>query len=60
MAASQDDHSEVPRAVALLRDFVNTREPQEGTDDLPTPAALRDWCVRQGLVPAGEGLVPDV
>ena len=42
------DH--VPRAIELVRDFVNTREPQVGADELTTPTALRDWCAARGLV----------
>jgi predicted RNA-binding Zn ribbon-like protein len=41
---------DVPAALLLVRDFVNTREPQVGTDELTTPAALRDWCATRALV----------
>jgi predicted RNA-binding Zn ribbon-like protein len=34
---------------ALLRDFVNSREPQVGTDELADPAALRRWFAAHGL-----------
>ena len=51
-----DDDGEVSAAVGLLRDFVNTREPQVGTEELSTPDALRDWCLARGLVPAGTTL----
>jgi predicted RNA-binding Zn ribbon-like protein len=37
-------------AIELVRDFVNTREPQVGTDELTTPAALREWCAARALV----------
>jgi predicted RNA-binding Zn ribbon-like protein len=41
----------VPPAVALLRDFVNTREPQVAEDSLDSPTALRDWLAGRGLLP---------
>ena len=41
---------QVPAAIELVRDFVNTREPQVRTDELTTPAALRDWCAARDLV----------
>ena len=43
----------VPPAIELVRDFVNTREPQVGKDELNTPADLQDWCEVRTLVPAG-------
>ena len=53
-----EDDDGVPRAVGLLRDFVNTREPQVGTDHFSTPEALRDWCLTHDLVPAGTTFGP--
>ena len=51
----------VPPAVELVRDFVNTREPQLAADDLTTPGALRDWCAARGLVSATTNLgAPDL
>ena len=50
------DDLQVPPAIALVRDFVNTREPQTGAEDLGTPASLRDWCAARGLVAVGAGL----
>ncbi|MBO3085941.1 CGNR zinc finger domain-containing protein [Cellulomonas fengjieae] len=38
------------RSAVVLRDFVNTREPQTGTESLTTPDALRDWFRAHGLV----------
>ena len=35
--------STLPPHVALLRDFVNTRELDEGSDELATPAQLASW-----------------
>lgn len=47
-----EDDSEGTPAAQLLRDFVNTREPQVDTDALGEPAALRAWFEGRGLVPA--------
>jgi predicted RNA-binding Zn ribbon-like protein len=47
-----DEPTAVPRAVELVRDFVNTREPQVEHDELTTPTRLREWCAARGLVPA--------
>jgi predicted RNA-binding Zn ribbon-like protein len=35
--------SEVPQAARLIRDFVNTYEPQIAKESLATSAALKDW-----------------
>jgi predicted RNA-binding Zn ribbon-like protein len=40
-----------PPAIALVRDFVNTREPQVDAEELTTPDALTAWCVDRGLLP---------
>jgi len=40
----------VPADVRLVRDFVNTLEPQVGHEELQTPAQLRDWLAERGLV----------
>ncbi len=45
-----------PAAVELVRDFVNTFEPQEDDESLTTPGALRDWFVERGLMPRGARL----
>ncbi|WP_122816710.1 CGNR zinc finger domain-containing protein [Nocardioides pantholopis] len=47
---------EPPPALGLLRDFVNTREPQQGTDQLTSAAALRTWLVDRGLLPVDADL----
>ena len=49
---------EVPSAVALVRDFVNTREPQVGEEALDSASALRDWLAGRALLPADAPLVP--
>ena len=45
-------------AVQLVRDFVNTFEPQLGTEQLTTPEQLRDWLAERQLLPAGARLRP--
>jgi predicted RNA-binding Zn ribbon-like protein len=49
----------LPRSVLLLRDFVNTREPQVGAESLIGPDDLRTWLADHGLVPADAPLGPD-
>jgi predicted RNA-binding Zn ribbon-like protein len=46
-------------AVALVRDFVNTAEPQTGGEALTGPGALARWCGARGLLPAGTPLTDD-
>ncbi|WP_018655133.1 CGNR zinc finger domain-containing protein [Actinomadura flavalba] len=41
------------RAAVLLRDFVNTRDVEVGSDELGGPRRLADWLAGRGLVPAG-------
>jgi len=46
----------VPRARApgtllLVQDFVNTRDMEEGTDELARPDSLRGWLAGRGLLP---------
>ena len=38
-----DDDDEAPGALALIERLVNTRDIEDGTDDLGTPAALSEW-----------------
>jgi predicted RNA-binding Zn ribbon-like protein len=45
------DDQDVPAAARLVRDFVNTREPQTGQESWGSPGALKDWLVEQHLVP---------
>jgi predicted RNA-binding Zn ribbon-like protein len=42
----------VPRAASLIRDFVNTRDVEGGTDELSTVGGLVDWCDGAGLLQA--------
>jgi predicted RNA-binding Zn ribbon-like protein len=50
------DDVEVPAQVRLVRDFVNTREPQVDAEGLGSAEELRDWLVERDLVPAGVDL----
>jgi len=47
-----NDDEGLPREVALVAEFVNTRD-FEGQEDLPGAAALRDWLDERGVLPAG-------
>ena len=40
----------MPANVALLRDFVNTLDVEERTDQLTTTSGLREWLVDRGLI----------
>ncbi|WP_129790204.1 CGNR zinc finger domain-containing protein [Promicromonospora panici] len=42
-----------PPAAAIVRDFVNSYEPQEDAESLDGATALRDWFAARGLAPAG-------
>jgi predicted RNA-binding Zn ribbon-like protein len=52
------DERSVPAAVRLVRDFVNTFEPQVDEESLTTPDALRDWLAERAVLPAGARLGP--
>ena len=45
------DTPDVPRAIAVVRDFVNTTDHETATDDLTTPAELTRYLVAHGLMP---------
>jgi predicted RNA-binding Zn ribbon-like protein len=45
--------SEIPAEIALVQDFVNTRDVEDGTDAIADPGALRAWLRARGL-PAPE------
>jgi predicted RNA-binding Zn ribbon-like protein len=53
-----NDETAVPPAVRLVRDFVNTYEPQVDEESLPTPGDLGAWLVERGLLRAGVRLRP--
>jgi hypothetical protein len=46
----------LPGGLELVRDFLNTRDVEAGTDELGTPGGVSDWCLRRGLLEAGEEL----
>jgi predicted RNA-binding Zn ribbon-like protein len=52
------DAEAVPPAALLVRDFVNTYEPQVDDESLTTPDALRDWLVQRRLLPGDAHLRP--
>jgi len=52
------DEDPTPPAARLLRDFVNTYEPQTGEETLTSADALRDWFADRHLVPPDAGLGP--
>jgi predicted RNA-binding Zn ribbon-like protein len=45
-------------AVRLVRDFVNTYEPQIAAEELTTPEQLREWLAQRQLLAAGARLRP--
>ena len=45
---------DVPRSAALVRDFVNTLDHDEGTDELATAAGVTAFLDRHGLLDAGQ------
>ncbi|MFC7550015.1 CGNR zinc finger domain-containing protein [Plantactinospora sp. GCM10030261] len=53
-----NDDTTVPGAARLVRDFVNTYEPQEDAESLTSPDQLRAWFARRHLLPAGARLRP--
>jgi predicted RNA-binding Zn ribbon-like protein len=48
----------VPAAAKLVRDFINTFEPQIGEESLTGPDRLRDWLAGRQLLPTGTRLGP--
>jgi predicted RNA-binding Zn ribbon-like protein len=48
----------VPPAARLIRDFINTSEPQVNTDSLTAPDRLRDWFVDRRMMSADGHLQP--
>jgi predicted RNA-binding Zn ribbon-like protein len=52
MATDRDDRRlAAPGELELVRDFVNTRDLEKGTDRIDDPGALSSWLFRRGLVP---------
>jgi predicted RNA-binding Zn ribbon-like protein len=52
------DKAAVPLAARLVRDFVNTFEPQIDEESLTTPDQLRDWFAERQLVPSDAKMRP--
>jgi predicted RNA-binding Zn ribbon-like protein len=50
---SSNEERPAPDGLELIRGFVNTRDIEQGTDELATPADLRAWARRNGLAGAG-------
>jgi predicted RNA-binding Zn ribbon-like protein len=51
----------VPEHIKLVRDFVNTVDAEDGTDDLTQPRELTRWLVDHGLLgPGGRATKADV
>ncbi|MEV0156730.1 CGNR zinc finger domain-containing protein [Micromonospora sp. NPDC050686] len=48
----------IPPPARLLRDFVNSYEPQVDEESLTSPDRLRDWFAARRLLPAGARLAP--
>lgn len=51
--------STAPGDLELLRQFVNTVDPDDHTDALDTPEHLGSWLVDRGLLPTGTQLAPE-
>ena len=49
---------EAPGELALIRAFVNTRDVEEGTDELTDAAALARWLAGHGLMEKGAAARP--
>ena len=45
--------TQAPGRLDLVRDFVNTKDLEDGTDELTSPAELADWLAVSGLAHAG-------
>lgn len=45
-----DRRDPAPGALELVRQLVNTHDCDDGSEDLATPAALREWLAQRGLI----------
>ncbi len=52
------DTPDVPRPIAVVRDFVNTTDRETAADDLKTPADLTRYLVAHGLMPRASRATP--
>jgi predicted RNA-binding Zn ribbon-like protein len=60
MATDENDrHLAAPGEVELVRDFVNTRDLEKGTDRIDDPQRLSSWMVERGLASAGPALTDE-
>lgn len=48
-----DEDTVAPVAARLVRDFVNTYEPQVDRESIATPDRLGEWLISRGLAPVG-------
>jgi predicted RNA-binding Zn ribbon-like protein len=53
-----NDEASVPAPALLVRDFVNTREPQVGAESFGSPTELRSWFAERHLLPRDAQLEP--
>lgn len=53
------DTPTVPPRIRLVKDFVNTRDLETGTDELAAPGTAAAWLVGAGLAPEGTHLGAD-
>jgi predicted RNA-binding Zn ribbon-like protein len=51
-----DHFRPAPGRLELVRQFVNTRDVEEGTDELSSPSALAGWLAERGLLPRSRRL----
>ena len=60
MAADENDKRlAAPGELELVRDFVNTRDLEKGTDRIDEPRRLSSWMVEQGLASVGQMLTDE-
>ena len=52
------DEATIPPGIRLVRDFINTFEPQLGQESWTSPERLRDWFVERRLIPDDARLRP--
>lgn len=57
--AENDFDTWAPPAAMVVRDFVNSYEPQEDAESLDSAAALRDWFAARGLASASSRMTSD-
>ena len=60
MATDENDRGlAAPGELELVRDFVNTRDLEKGTDRIDEPQRLSSWVVERGLASAGPTLTDE-